>query len=154
MKQSALGCYKRWDSYFNLQSGIRAYLFAPTLENLFLLFKKHPEIKDVDISEHCFLCTAYADDTSFFLKVTQFTGRLIEIFNTFSIFSGSKPHLIKCKIARIGVLKSVQFAVSGLKYIDLRHEAIKILGTYFSCNKTIREESNFLKTFSIVQTVL
>ena len=55
---------------------------------------------------------------------------------------------------RIAVLKSVQFTVSGLKYIDLRHEAIKILGTYFPCNKTIREESNFLKVFSIVQTEL
>ena len=56
---------------------------------------------------------------------------------------------MKCKIARIAVLKSVQFTVSGLKYIDLRHEAIKILGTYFPCNKTIREESNFLKVFPL-----
>ena len=116
--------------------------------------KNHPEIKAGKKSEYCFIYTAWADDTSFFLKVIQFTGHLVEIFNTFSIFSGLKLHLIKCKIATIAVLKSVQFTVSGLKYIDLRHEAIKILGTYFPCNKTIREESNFLKVFSIVQTVL
>ena len=86
--------------------------------------------------------------------MTQFTGHLVEIFNTFSIFSGLKPHLIKSEIARIGVLEGVQFIVYCMKCIDLRHEAIKILGTYFSYKKTIREESNFLKVVSSVQTVL
>ena len=58
--------------YFNLQRGYRqgdpisAYLVIQALENLFVLIKKNPEIKDVEIFEHCFLYTAYAYDTSFF----------------------------------------------------------------------------------------
>ena len=33
-----------------------------TLETLFLLIKKHLEIKDIEIFEHCFLYAASADD--------------------------------------------------------------------------------------------
>ena len=41
-----------------------------------------------------------------------------------------------------------------MKSTDLHNEAIKVLGTYFSYNNTIKEESNFLKVVSSVQTVL
>ena len=58
--------------YFNLGKGacqggpISAHVFILTLEILFLLIKKHPEIKGIEIFKHCFLDTAYADDTTFF----------------------------------------------------------------------------------------
>ena len=58
--------------YFNLERGtgqgdpVSAYLFILVLEILFLCIKKHPEIKGIEIFEHCFLYTAYADDTTFF----------------------------------------------------------------------------------------
>ena len=48
----------------------------------------------------------------------------------------------------------VRLAVCGMKCTDLGNEAIKILGTYFSYNNTIKEESNFLKVVSHVQTVV
>ena len=102
------------------------------LEILCLSIKKHPEIKGIEIFEHCFLYTAYADDTTFFLKDAQSIENLVEIFNTFSLFSGLKPNLTKCEIAGIGALKGVQVAVCGMRCIDLCNEAIKILGTYFS----------------------
>ena len=41
-----------------------------------------------------------------------------------------------------------------MKCTDISNEAIKILGTYFSHNNTIKEESNILKVVSNVQTVL
>ena len=74
------------------------------LQILFLFIKKHPEIKDIEICEHCFLDTSYADDTKFFLKDAQSIENLVEIFNTFSLFSGLKPNLTKCEIAGIGAL--------------------------------------------------
>ena len=40
-----------------------------------------------------------------------------------------------------------------MRCIDLCNEAIKILGTYFSCNSRIKEECNFLKIVSNVQSV-
>ena len=42
----------------------------------------------------------------------------------------------------------------GMRCIDFCNEAIKILGTYFSYNSRIKEECNFLKIVSNVQSVL
>ena len=78
----------------------------------------------------------------------------MEIFKTFSLFSGLKPNLTKCKIAGIGALKRFQVAVCGMRCIDLCNEVIKVLGTYFSYNSRINEECNFLKIVSNVQSVL
>ena len=124
------------------------------LQILFLFIKKHTEIKEIEIREHCFLDTSYADDTTFFLKDAQSIENLVEIFNTFSLFSGLKPNLTKGKISGIGALKGVQVEVCGMRCIDLCNEAIKILGTYFSYNSRIKEECNFLKIVSNVQSVL
>ena len=89
-----------------------------------------------------------------FLKDPQSIQNIVEIFNTFSLFSGLKPNLTKGKIAGIGALKGVQVEVCGMRCIDLCNEAIKILGTYFSYNSRIKEECNFLKIVSNVQSVL
>ena len=78
----------------------------------------------------------------------------MEIFNTFSLFSGLKSNLTRCEIVGIRALKGVQVAVSGMRCIDLCNEAIKILGTYFSYNSIIKEECNFFKIVSNVQNVL
>ena len=65
--------------YFNLERGARqgdpifSYFFILTLEVLFFLIKKHPEIKGIEIFEHCFLYIAYADDT----KSERFTVHCI-----------------------------------------------------------------------------
>ena len=54
--------------YFNLERSARqgvpgaAYFFILMVEILFLFIIKHPEIKGIEIFEHCFLYTAYADD--------------------------------------------------------------------------------------------
>ena len=55
------------------------------------------------------------------------------------LFSGLKRNLKKCEIAGIVLLKGVQFAVCGMKYIDLCNAGIKTVGTYFSYNNTINE---------------
>ena len=72
----------------------------------------------------------------------------------FLFFPGLKPNLTKCEIAGIGAMKGVQVAVCGMRCIDLCNEAIKILGTYFSYNSTIKEECNFLEIIPNVQSVL
>ena len=130
-------------------------LFILMLENL-ILIKKHPKIKGIEIFEHYFLYTAYRDDTTFFLKDSQSIAYLFDLFNIFCFFffSRLKPNLTKCKIAGIVGLKGVQLGVCSAKCIDLCNKAIKILGTYFSYNDKIKEESNFLKVVFNVQTVL
>ena len=79
--------------YVSLEIGARqgdpvlAYLFILMLGILFPFIKMHPEIKGIEIFEHYFLCTTYADDTTFFLKEAQSIENMMEIFNTFYLFS-------------------------------------------------------------------
>ena len=46
-------------------------------------------------------------------------------------------------------LKGVQVAFCGMKCIDLRKEAIKILDVYFSYNQKIKDEKTFITLFQI-----
>ena len=146
--------------YFNLERSahqmdpISVYLFILTSEILFLLLEKHSKIKGMGIFGQCFFYTVYTDDTTVFLIDSNSISNLVEIFNTFFVFSGLKSNLTKCKIAQIGALDRVQLEVCAMKCTDLRNEAIKTLGTYFSYNNTIKEESNFPKVGSNVQIVL
>ena len=126
---------------------ISAYVFILCLEILFILIKNDPNIKGIEIFEYCYLYTAYADDTTFFLKDENSIVHLSEKLKLFSDFSGLKPNITKCEVAGIGVLKRDQvavcgMAVCGMKCIHLRNEAIKILGAYFSYNEKIKDDKN------------
>ena len=59
----------------------------------------------------------------------------------------------KCEVSRIGVMKGVQVAVCGMKYIDLKIDTIKILETHFSYSELIAREKK-LKVLSNIQGVL
>ena len=89
----------------------------------------------------------------FFLKNDQSIESLVEIFKTFSLFSGLTPNLTKCEIAGIGALKGIQLAVWGM-CIDICNQDINILRTYLSYNDIIKGECNFLKYVSNIQSVL
>ena len=45
-----------------------AYLFILVLEILFIFVKNNPKVKGLKTFRHAFLCTVYADGTTFFLK--------------------------------------------------------------------------------------
>ena len=67
----------------------------------------------------------------------------MNIFDTFSKFSGLKPNKSKCEIAGIGVLKGVQVALCGMRCIDLVSNIVKILGIYYSYNDKLEIQENF-----------
>ena len=146
--------------YFKLERGARqgdpisAYLFIIVLEVLFILIKNKDNIKGIDLYDHSFLFTAYADGTTFFLKDIVSVRVLIDTFKLFSCFSGLKPNINICEIAGLGILKGVQKAVCGLQNIDLTNDAIKILGIHFSYNEKIQTERNFLTTVKKLQKAL
>ena len=71
---------------------ISGYLFILVLEIFFIFVKKNPKVRGLNIFKHEFLHTAYADDTTFFLKYRKSIIVLMSELNTFSNFSGLKPN--------------------------------------------------------------
>ena len=93
-----------------------------------------------------------------FLKIESlYVIELMNIFDTFSKFSGLKPNKSKCEIASIGALKGVQVALCSMRFIDLVSNIVKILGIYCSFNdkleiqENFKRQKNFSKNFTIFE---
>ena len=115
------------------------------LEIVFNLIKQNKDIHGLTFFDHTFLYTVYADDTTFFLKDKESVRKVMNVSDTFSIYSGLKPNKSKCEIACIGVLKGVSMELYGMECIDLTKNSVKILGIHFFYNKKIENEENFIK---------
>ena len=83
---------------------ISAYLFVLALEILFQLIKSKPEIKGLTIFDHCYLYSAYADDTTFFSIKDLYTlynlykisiKHMVDVFYLFFVFFWIKTKLKK-----------------------------------------------------------
>ena len=78
--------------YFKLERGTRqgdpvsAYLFIIALEVVFSLIKANPDIEGIQFFSHTFLYSAYADDTTFFLRNKKSATEVIKMFDKFSLF--------------------------------------------------------------------
>ena len=104
------------------------------------------------IFDYSYFHSAYADDTTFFLKDIISIKHMTDTF--FSYFSELKINLTKSKIAGIDILKGVQMAVCGMRCTDLNNDMLKILGTHFSYNEKLKVENVFYKTATDIQQVL
>ena len=78
----------------------------------------------------------------------------MNVFGTFSIYSGLKPNKSKCEIAGISVLKGLSMELCGMECTDLTKHSVKILGIHFSYNKKIENEENFIKLIKKIENVL
>ena len=77
--------------YFSLGTGARqgdpisAFLFVLALEVLFILIKSKSEIEGMTIFDYNYLYSAYADDTTFFLKDIISLEHMVDTFDFFSV---------------------------------------------------------------------
>ena len=104
---------------------------------MFNLIKRNKNIHGLSFFDHTFLYTAYADDTTLFLKDKKSVKKVMNVFDTFSIYSGLKLNKSKCEIAGIGILKGVSMELCRKECIDLTNNSVEILGIHFSYNKKI-----------------
>ena len=78
----------------------------------------------------------------------------MNVFGTFSTYSGLKPNNSNCKIAGIGILKGESMELCGMECTNLTKNSIKILVIHFSCNKKNENEENFIKLTKKTENVL
>ena len=77
--------------YFSLERGARqgdpisAFLFVLALEVLFILIKSKSEIEGMTIFDYNYLYSAYADDTTFFLKNIISIKHMVDTFDFFFV---------------------------------------------------------------------
>ena len=111
--------------YFRLERGaiqgdpISAYLFNLALEILFIFINFNKNIDGINIFNHEYLYTAYADDVTFFITNKISLKYALNDIESFSNFSWLRPNLDKSKTAGIGVMKNVNVALCGMKNINL-----------------------------------
>ena len=107
--------------FFKLERGTRqgdpisACLFLLVLEVVFAVIRSNQNIGKLRIFDHDFLYTAYAYDTTFFVKKQTFAIEILKVFDNFSKVSGLKPNKSKCEIAGIGSLKEVRLALCSMQ---------------------------------------
>ena len=118
------------------------------------MVRNNKDIKGLNIFDHLFLHTAYADDTTFFLGNKDSIGELVKTFTLFSFFSGLKPNFSKCEICGLGPLKGVEMTVCGMQTVYLTKDAIKILGIYFSYNIDLMNQKHYCKTIASIHDIL
>ena len=99
---------------------------------LFVFIKSNENIKGIEIFKYVFLFTAFADDSTFFLRDNPSIKELINSFNQFYHFSSLKANIEKLEIAGIAAVKEVTEVLCGLECMDLSNDTIKILGIHFS----------------------
>ena len=156
-------------NYFKPERGNRqghpnsAYLFILVLEIAFLFIIQNKNINGLNVFENTFLYTAYADDTTFFLRDEKSVIELMKTVDIFSIFSGLKPNKSKCEVAGLGALKGVKIALCGMECTDLMFNQSIFWNSITHLNKNFENQENFinlvlkikkLKSLAISKTVL
>ena len=146
--------------YFPLEAGARqgdpisAYIFIIAIEALFVSIEQNNNVKPLQLLDHTFLYTAYADDATFFLRESESIKYLVQELKNFSKFSGLSPNYSKCEVCAIGALKGAIGALYGFTPVDLTTNTVKILGMHFSYNATLHEEKNFLEIVKKMEKIL
>ena len=76
-----------------------AYLSVLALEVFFISIKSNKDIHGINVFNHGFLYTVYADDKTVFLKDLDSIKNVLEMLDQFYIISGPRPNLSKWQIA-------------------------------------------------------
>ena len=105
------------------------------LEVVFQIIKETSNAEVFEIFQKKFIYMACADDTTFFVKITESVINVLKIFKHFSHFSGLKLNKSECEIAGVGVLKGVKVALCGMRCVNLHEDTIKILWIHYSYNR-------------------
>ena len=117
------------------------YPLAPLcLEVLFIQIRNDLSTRGFKFDNIVLKLTSFADDVTFLVKDVQSLKRIVK---GFELFSSLKMNVEKCEACWIGNSKSKAVKPVQCKWISLKSNTIKILGTHFSYDKILEQKMNF-----------
>jgi hypothetical protein len=130
------------------------------MEVLALLIRQNADIRGITFGkeENMTQILLFADDTTFFLRDIYSLNTTLKELENFQQFSGLKINREKSEIGWLGPKELRNHQVSSehnkLKWVDMHESGIKILGIYFSHNKSFYNINNFERVFENFKTTL
>ena len=122
--------------FFKIQRGTKqgdplsSYLFILVLEILFIQIRNDKAVRGFKIGDMEIRLTAFADDSTFFVRDKQSINRILNIMKTFGTFSSLNASIEKCEVCWIGQSRFRKDRPANCKLTSL--SSIKILGVHFS----------------------
>ena len=129
--------------FFKIQRGTKQgaplspHLFILALEILFIQIRNDKAIRGFKIGDIEIRLTAFADDSTFFVRDKQSINRILNIMKKFGTFSSLNASIEKCEVCWIGQSRFRKDRPVNCKLTSLVTSSIKILGVHFSYNKEI-----------------
>jgi hypothetical protein len=145
--------------FFNLGCGVRQgcplspLLYIVCGEILSLLIKNNHNIKGILIDDTEILVSAYADDTTLYLRDVNSLRNAIMILNDFKRYSGLTINLDKSELLPLGYFKHNLPDVSGTGLTFCFGE-VKLLGVSFNVDLTNLFELNYIPKFDKLKNIL
>ena len=146
--------------YFKLSRGTKQgdplspFLFILVLEILFIQVRNDPSVQGFKIGDIEIKLSAFADDTTFFVRNKESINRLLNIMRKFDEFSLLHANVEKCEACWTGRSKCRTDKPVNCKVTSLIRSSIKILGAHNSYNREVAEDKNFSELTKGMKTVL
>ena len=130
------------------------YLFILVLEIIFIQIRNDKAIRGFKIDDIEIRLTAFADDSTFFVRDKQSINRILNIIKTFGTFSSLNASNEKCEVCWIGQSRFRKDRPVNCKLTSFVTSSIKILGVHFSYNKEIADDKIFSDLLNCMRSVL
>ena len=133
--------------YFTLERGagqgdpLSPCIFILCSEVLFLQIKNDRSIRGFKFDNIVIELSSFADDVTFLVEDIQSLKRIVKLMKDFELFSSLKMNVEKCEACWIGNSKSKADQPVQCKWISLKTNTIKILGTHFSYDKSLEQNT-------------
>ena len=112
---------------------------------MFIQIRADENIKRFKIDNTEILLSAFADDATFIIKDTHSVNRILKHMKVYEVFSSFKVNVNKSKACWIGKVKGRTDKPLKCRWVCIQTDAIKTLGIYFSYDKQIANNKNFIK---------
>ena len=145
--------------FFKLFCGLRQgcplspLLYIISSEILNLAIRNDNSVKGIMVENTEIIISAYADDTTIYLKDFGSLHRVVHILETFQIYSGLKINLDKSELLPLGLFKDNH---PDLNNDDLHFTAnpVRLLGVVFSSDLSNIFELNFVPKLKKLKEIL